>query len=111
MSSFFSQFAAILPLIIVGLVVLALFVLFFKHAQPFDWSKLKGNHPDLDVVKLPAKFDNSIAGETGAVVSSTPLAKGFAVVFALVIVGLLGMIISESGHGASSQAWRVSQAK
>ena len=102
-----SQFAALIPLIVVGLIVLALFGLFFKHAQPFDWSKLKGNHPDLDVVKLPAKFDSSVASEKGDVISSTPLAKGFAVVFAVAVVVLLSLVIGASSQGPGSHPWQV----
>lgn len=108
MPSFLSHFAAIFPLIVVGLIILALFGLFFKHFQPMDWSKLKGNHPDLDVVKLPAKLDNSIAGETGSVVSETPLAKAFAVVFAVAFVVLLVIIVGATAQGGSGLAWRLS---
>lgn len=111
MPSFLSQLPSLLPLVVLGLVVLALFGPFFKHAQPVDWSKLKGNHPDLDVVKLPAKFDNSIAGETGAVVSRTPLAKAFAVVFAVAIVVLFSVVIGQSGQDHSAPLWRAASVK
>lgn len=107
MSSFLSQFAAVFPLIVAGLIALALFGLFFKHAKPMAWSKLKGNHPDLDVVKLPGRFDNAIAGEKGDVLSSTPLAKGFAVVFAMAVVVLLSLVIGASSQSPGSHPWQV----
>lgn len=102
------QFLSYLPLVVAGLIALALFGLFFKHAESFDFSKLKGNHPNLDVVKLPAKFDNSIAGETGSVVSETLLAKAFAVVFAVAFVVLLVLIVGATAQGGSGLAWRLS---
>jgi hypothetical protein len=56
---------------------------------PFDFKQLRGNAPR---PPLPTVFDNTVARENGSVVSSTPLAKVFAVIFALVIIGLLVIV-------------------
>ena len=77
-----------------GLAVALLVSLQVKHFVPFNFKKLKGNHPDLGRRPTQTVFDNTIAREDGSVVSSGPLAKVFAVVFAVALVALFAILVS-----------------
>ena len=78
---------AVVVLVVAGLVALQI-----KYWVPFDFKKLKGNHPSVPITILGDS--NSAAKERGDVVSNTPLAKGFAVVFALAALALLVILTS-----------------
>ena len=77
---------AVVVLVVAGLVALQI-----KYWVPFVFEKLKGNHPG---VPLNKNFDDTIAKERGDVVSATPLAKVFAVVFAVAVIALLVILTS-----------------
>lgn len=86
-----------IPFLFFGLIVAFLVTLQVKHFVPFDFKKLKGNHPDLGRRPTQTVFDNTIAREDGSVVSSGPLAKVFAVVFAVALVALFVILASVKG--------------
>jgi len=90
-----NTFLSLLPLLIVGAIVLALFYLQTKHWVHFNIFKLKGNHPDLG--RITTKFNNITATETGAVVSSSRLSTVFAVIFAALAV----IVISAASAGSA----------
>lgn len=72
------------------LIVAGLIALQVKHWVPFDFSKLRGNHPGAPKSTV---FDPSIAREDGSIVSSTRMAKVCAVIMGLGVVALLATIV------------------
>lgn len=86
---------AIAPIALFGLTPLWLASLQIKHFVPFDFSKLKGNHPDLGRRPDPTKFkENVTARETGELVSTGVLPTLGAIVIAAVVITLLASVIS-----------------
>jgi hypothetical protein len=83
-----------IPFLFFGLIVAFLVTLQVKHFVPFDFKQLRGNHPDLGRRPTQTVFDNTIACEDGSVVSSGPLAKVFAVVFAVALIALFAILVS-----------------
>jgi hypothetical protein len=77
-----------------GLAVALLVSLQVKHFVPFNFKQLKGNHPDLGRRPTKTVNDNTVAREDGSVVSSGPLAKVFAVVFAVALIALFVILVS-----------------
>ena len=83
-----------IPFLFFGLVIAFLVTLQVRHFVPFNFKQLRGNHPDLGRRPTQTTFDNTIAREDGSVVSSGPLAKVFAAVFALVLIALFVVLLS-----------------
>lgn len=66
--------------------------LWSKCFVPFDFSKLRGNHPG---EPMPTTFDNSVAIEDGSEVSTTPLANFTAGVLLTLVVLLFATVIGD----------------
>lgn len=88
---------AIAPFVLLGLTTLWLASMQVKHFVPFDFSKLKGNHPDLDRRPDPSRFkDNITARETGETVSKGVLPTLGAFAIGAMLISLLVLSISST---------------
>ncbi len=67
-----------------------------KHGAPFDFKRLRGNHPG---EPLPTVFAPTVSQEDGSVLSSTPGAKAIGALMAICLIGLFVILISALRHG------------
>lgn len=70
--------------------------LWSKCFVPFDFSRLRGNHPG---EPMPTTFDNSVAIEDGSEVSTTPLANFTAGVLLTLVVLLFATVLGDLRSG------------